>query len=122
MIDKQIRSINLVKPKCVNDKNLAMGGVDQKDQKLQPYLRLLNVAVHNAFILYQAKNADHLIFRIGLVKAIINANRQQLGSPTARRLSINTPPWCLVERLFIERIPVSGKQAKPQRRCVVCTK
>ncbi|XP_046402046.1 piggyBac transposable element-derived protein 4-like [Ischnura elegans] len=139
MIERHIRGVNVSKPKCVHEYNLAMGGVDLKDQKLQPYLverkrglkwyikffkRLLNVSVHNAFVLFRARNtdADHLFFRISLVKALFSANRPQLGTPTLGRPSINPPPRRLVERHFIERIPATGKKAKPQRRCVVCTK
>lgn len=38
LVAKRARGVEILKPKCVSDYNQAMGGVDLKDQKLQPYL------------------------------------------------------------------------------------
>ncbi|KAL0829675.1 hypothetical protein ABMA28_003181 [Loxostege sticticalis] len=65
----------LVEPVCVKDYNNTMGGVDLKDQKLSMYLlerkrgvkwyikmfkRLLNVSIHNAFIMYTSSLSRRL--------------------------------------------------------------
>jgi hypothetical protein len=64
------------KPKIAFDCNINMGGVNLKDQVLQPYLleskkkkkkkgenkffkRLLNVAVHNTTVLFTATTGNH---------------------------------------------------------------
>lgn len=61
------RGKEIKKPTCIREYNQFMGGVDLKDQKLQPYLierkrctkwylklfrRLLNRAIHNSLIIY----------------------------------------------------------------------
>ena len=114
-----------------------MGGIDKKDQMIQPYLierksskkwyikffrRIMNVAVHNAFVLYNTKQTVmNLDFRLDLVKALILTYRPQIPS-SARpgRPSINQPPARLIERHFIEKIPPTGSKYRPQRKCAVC--
>jgi len=65
------RSTEVLKPKCSRQYNLAKGGVDLKDQMVQPYLlerkqakkcymksfsRLLDIAFHNAFMVCNSWN------------------------------------------------------------------
>jgi hypothetical protein len=73
----KIRGMDNMKPKCVRNCNVRMGGIDLKDKKLQPYLlerklgmkwylkffmTILNVTVHNAYIFYstQTKSSSNL--------------------------------------------------------------
>ena len=116
-----------------------MGAVDLKDQKLQPYLlerkkgtkwyvklfrRLLNVAVHNSLVIYNSQNIamDHLTFRLKLITSIFETYGRAVKSRKHGRPSVNPPPARLTKRHFIEKIPASGKKAKPQKTCVVCQK
>jgi hypothetical protein len=117
-----------------------MMGVDLKDQMLQPYLlerkrttkwykklfkRLLNVAVHNAMVIYRChpnkKNIDTLKFRLSLAQGLVEKHGSGVPRPVYGRPSIEPPPKRLTEH-FLERIPATGKKAKPQKRCVVCAK
>jgi hypothetical protein len=128
------------KPAVVCDYNKNKMGVDLKDQMLQPYLlerkrttkwykklfkRLLNVAVHNAMVIYRChpnkKNIDTLKFRLSLAQGLVEKHGSGVR-PVYGRPSIEPPPKRLMERHFLERIPATGKKAKPQKRCVVCAK
>uniref|UniRef100_A0A2A4IY54 PiggyBac transposable element-derived protein domain-containing protein n=1 Tax=Heliothis virescens TaxID=7102 RepID=A0A2A4IY54_HELVI len=81
------------KPKVILDYNLSMGGVDKKDQLLQAFpiervrnpvwykklfYRLLNVSIHNAFVMYQHAvpgHVSHRQFRVMLADEIIQRFR-----------------------------------------------
>jgi hypothetical protein len=127
------------KPACILEYNKAMSGVDLKYQKLQPYLlerkkgskwyiklfrQLLNVSVHNALTVYNSENytCNHLTFRLQLITALFERYGQGVQSHQVGRPSINPPPQRLTEWHFIEKIPATGRKAKPQKRCVVCQK
>jgi hypothetical protein len=104
-----------------------MGGVDKKDQMLQTYLtererskklylklfrRLMNVAVHNSYVLYCTKfQALHLTYRLELVKSLLLTYRPQVGRG---RPSTNPQPDRLTGRHFIEKIPPTGKKLSPR--------
>ncbi|XP_021941441.1 piggyBac transposable element-derived protein 4-like [Zootermopsis nevadensis] len=130
-----------IKPLVVRDYNKHMLGVDLKDQMLQAYLlerkketkwymklfkRLLNVAIHNAMVMYrcvpQNKTLDTLRFRILLAQGLVEKHGPGVPRPSSGRPSLDPPPKRLSERHFQERIPATGKKAKPQKRCVVCRK
>jgi hypothetical protein len=64
-----VRGTEVLKPKCIRQYNLAKGGVDLKDKMVEPFVlerkqakksyikfffRLLNVAVHNAVMVYNS--------------------------------------------------------------------
>jgi len=129
------------KPVSVLDYNVNMGGVDLKDQLLQPYLlerkkmtkwyikvfrRLLNTTVLNCMVICRANSRqikiDHFKFRVELVQALLIEN----GSDSVRKFQghhstdKNVPR--LLERHFPERIPPTEKKARPTKRCVVCYK
>lgn len=129
------------KPVSVLDYNENMGGVDLKDQLLQPYLlerkkmtkwyiklfrRLLNTTILNCMVICRANSGqtkiDHLRFRVELVQALLTEH----GSETVRKFqghhSSDKNVLRLVERHFPERIPPTEKKARPTRRCVVCYK
>jgi hypothetical protein len=117
-----------------------MGGADLKDQILHSYLierkrmnkwymkifcRLLNTSILNAMIIYRnntRKRIDQLSFRIQLVEGMFvkYANVLERKVP-GQHSSDNTVPQ-LTERHFISKLPPTEKEARPQRRCVVCQK
>lgn len=141
MIEKVVAGKNIKKPLCLEEYNKHMGGVDLKDQKLQPFLlerkkgskwyiklfkRLLNVSIHNAYIVYKTKypKMQHFQYRLDLVKQLVFTYQGEaihLKSPARGRPSINPPPKRLLEKHFITKLSPTGKKAKPQR-CVVCVK
>jgi hypothetical protein len=109
-----------------------MGGVDLKDQKFQPYLmerkrgskwymklfrRLLNVTVHNALLGYNSQNpiGDHLTVRLKLITWIFECYTRDVESHQTGRPPVNPLMHRLTERHFIEKIPATGKKAKPQK-------
>ncbi|PSN50037.1 hypothetical protein C0J52_03287 [Blattella germanica] len=91
--------------------------------------RLLNATVVNAMIIYnknnQQRGIDHLAFMVNLVEGLLlrfsDEEQASRRVQSRKHSSDNTIPR-LCERHFISRIPPSGKKARPQRRCVVCTK
>lgn len=80
-----------IKPQAILDYNVLMGGIDKKDQLLSAYpmersrnqvwykklfMRLLNVSILNAYILYKSKfNITHRKFRINLAEELIAISR-----------------------------------------------
>jgi hypothetical protein len=90
------------------------------------FRRLLNVTVHNALVIYNSQNnsTDHLTFRLQLITSLFERFGRTVHSHKQRRPSINPPPARLTERHFTEKIPSTGKKAKPRKmeRCVVCQK
>jgi len=129
------------KPVTVLDYNKNMGGVDLKDQLLQPYLlerkkmtkwyiklfwRLLNITVLNCMVICCANSGqnktDHFKFRVELVQALLIEH----GSESIRKFqghhSTDKNVMQLLERHFPERIPPTEKKARPTKRCVVCHK
>ncbi|KAG8239348.1 hypothetical protein J437_LFUL017961 [Ladona fulva] len=128
------------KPISMIDYNRFMGGVDLKDQLLQSYLierkrntkwymkvfrRLLNTAVLNSMVIYQAntgKKVDQFFFRIQLIEELLIKYAKEDGyQQSGRRPSDNKLPR-LTERHFMKRIPASGTKLHPQRRCAVCAR
>ncbi|PSN29180.1 PiggyBac transposable element-derived protein 4 [Blattella germanica] len=139
MATQQRHGVEIKKPACVVAYNHTKGAVDLQAQKLQAYLlerkrgtnwymklfrRLLNVSVHNALVFHNSQNSkmDHLNFRVNLVTSLFERYGSTLEIRKQGRPSINPPPTRLRERHFIEKIPATGKKAKPQKRCVVCQK
>jgi hypothetical protein len=87
------RGKEIRKPRCIRDYNKFMGGVDLKDQNLQPcylierkrcikwymklFTRLMNTAVHNSLIIYKTsgnKKCTTSIFRIQLIKELLQTH------------------------------------------------
>jgi len=124
------------KPVLVLDYNENMGGVDLKDQLLQPYLlerkkmskwyiklfrRLLNITVLNCMVICRANSAqtkiDHFKFRVELVQALLTEH----GSESVRKFQghhstdKNVPR--LLERHFPEKIPPTEKVQANKEVC-----
>jgi len=118
-----------------------MGGVDLKDQLLQPCLlerkkmtkwyiklfrRLLNITVLICMVKCCANSGqtkiDDFKFRVELVQALLIEH----GSESVRKFQghhstdKNVPR--LLERHFPGRIPPTEKKAGPTKRCIVCYK
>lgn len=115
-----------------------MGGVDKSDQNLSYYpcarngqkiyykkvfRHLLDMAIYNAFIIYQksGNTTTHLEFRLKLMEGLIQLNCDPQSRPKKGRLSDNTLSR-LTERHFPDYLPPTEKKESPTRRCVVCTR
>ncbi|KAF2882121.1 hypothetical protein ILUMI_24043, partial [Ignelater luminosus] len=92
-------SKSMRKPQIVKDYNLTMGGVDIVNQHL-PFL----------YNKTTGKSITNLDFRMKLIEEIIEKYGQDMFSLR------------LVERHFLDYVPVTGKKANPTRLCVVCSK
>jgi hypothetical protein len=129
------------KPVVVCDYNVNMLGVDLKDQMLQPYLleekkstkwylkffkRLLNVAIHNTVVICRClpdnKNMNPPKFRLSLAQGLMERHGSGVPRPVYGCLSVEPSPERLTVQHFPGHIPATRKKAKPQRKCVVCTK
>ncbi|KAL0895498.1 hypothetical protein ABMA27_011608 [Loxostege sticticalis] len=136
------------KPQVVLDYNKFMGGVDLKDQMLEPYLlerkrcskwymklfkRLLNVSILNARTLFQSstqKKQDHLAFRLQLVDSILTNHLQQC--PVTRRYAVSASRSSHQSHIRNSRqlthFPVRLQQTESslanersfRKRCIVC--
>ncbi|XP_023940980.1 piggyBac transposable element-derived protein 4 isoform X2 [Bicyclus anynana] len=130
------------KPQMVLDYNKFMGGIDLKDQMLEPYLlerkrgikwymklfkRLLNISILNARILLQSstqKQQHHLAFRLQLVDSILT--KHLAFCPKGRvLLTARTIPGRYTESThwpaLHERTPSSAARNRNHiKRCVVC--
>ncbi|XP_022831449.1 piggyBac transposable element-derived protein 4-like isoform X2 [Spodoptera litura] len=126
----------LLKPVCVKDYNTAMGGINLKDQKLSMYplerkrclkwymeifKRLMNVSVHNAFVLYRSSMArrdklaeSHREFRFELARSLIKRHRPCLTE-------ISQVPGDLMRlRRDIVHEPMYTSGRSNRKRCTIC--
>lgn len=142
----------LVKPVCVRDYNSTMGGIDLKDQKLSMYLlerkrglkwyvkifkRLLNVSIHNAFVLYVTSlkrrnmhTLTHREFRYQLAKSLVDQHKgcqpaiqEQKGELTRLRKDIVHEPKYEQGRNKRKRCGVCYRQGTTKlvhSQCVTC--
>ncbi|XP_040067201.1 piggyBac transposable element-derived protein 4-like [Ixodes scapularis] len=126
------------KPAVVIDYNYTMGGVEKSDQMLSYYpmtrsrqkiyykkifRHLLNMAVFNAFLLYQKQGGklSHLEFRPALVKGMVQKYHKPKHILKRGRPS-DTSLLHLTTRHFVPSIPPTPGKELPTRRCVVCCK
>jgi hypothetical protein len=65
---------------------------------------------------------DTLKFRLSLAQGLMEKHGSAVPHPVYGRQSLEPPPKRLTERHFLEHIPATGKKAKPQKRCIVCSK
>jgi hypothetical protein len=87
----------------------------------------LNATVLNALIVYRRncdKPVEHSSFKVLLVEGLFSKYRatgeRKVGQP-GRHTSDNMIPR-LTEHNFLRKVQPRGGKARPQRRCVVCTK
>ncbi|XP_026322276.1 piggyBac transposable element-derived protein 4-like [Hyposmocoma kahamanoa] len=131
------------KPQAVLDYNRSMGGVDLKDQMLEPYLlerkrcakwyvklfkRLLNASIHNSRILLESSlkaRQDNLQFRLELVHTILSLHHSRI--PKSRRVE-SSHRRSLFPQVLHTHWPVRLQQSdtdqtrnrQGRKRCVVC--
>jgi hypothetical protein len=65
---------------------------------------------------------DTIKFRLSLAQGLMEKHDSAVPHPIYGRLSFEPPPKRLTEQQFLERIPATGKKAKPQKICIVCSK
>ena len=126
------------KPVSVLDYNENMGGIDLKDQLLQPYLlerkkmtkwyyiklfrRLLNITVLNCIVICCANSGqtkiDHFKFRVELLQALLIEHQSGSVRKFQGHHSTDKNVSRLVERHFLERIPLTEKKKPGQQRGV----
>lgn len=131
----------VVKPQCVLEYNMGMGGVDRQDQVLAyfPIMRkymkgykkiffyLTDMALFNSYVLYQQlikKIGHYTDFRIDVAEQLLSninlPNYKLRGRP-----SMGDPPLRLQAKQwghFPRHIPPTASKAKPSRACKVCAK
>jgi hypothetical protein len=63
-----------------------------------------------------------LKFRLLLAQSLVEIHDSGVSCPVHSHPSIELPAKRLTEQHFLKHIPASGKKAKLQGNCVVCTK
>ena len=120
------------KPKCIQDYNKFMGGVDLNDQMLEPYLStrrsyqwykkvsiyLFNLAMYNTYVLYRKSTArpkSYLYYQEEVTTALLYPR----NPPASIRSDVVSR---LYERHFPDRVPPRPTGQKRQKKCWVCSK
>jgi hypothetical protein len=65
---------------------------------------------------------DTLKFRLSLAQGFVEKHGSAVPHLVYSRLSLEPPPKRLTEQHFLECIPATETKAKPQKRCIVCSK
>jgi hypothetical protein len=77
-------------------------------------------------VIYQClsnnKNMDTLKFRLSLAQDLVEKHGSAVPCPVYGRPSLEPPPKRFTEQHFLEHIPTTGKKARPQKRCILCSK
>jgi hypothetical protein len=68
------------------------------------------------------QHGDYEIFRFQLTKATAERHGPSLPHLVSGHLSTEPLLQDSVSVIFLDRLPTTGKKAKPQRRCVMCSK
>lgn len=131
------------KPQVILDYNRSMGGVDLKDQMLEPYLlerkrcakwyiklfkRLLNASIQNSRVLVESSlkaRQDNLKFRLELVHSILTLHHSRI--PLSRRAE-SSHTSAIFPNILHTHWPVHVQQSdadlarnrKTRRYCVIC--
>jgi hypothetical protein len=82
------------------------------------FKRLVNVAVHNAVMVYNSRNkTHHLTYCLDLIKALILTHRPQVARPAAHgRLSVNPQSERLLGGTSLKRFLLQEKKNKIPKR------
>ena len=135
---KRLGQITVPKPRCVDDYNHLMKGVDRLDQNISyyPFTRksskwttkfvfyLMQVSLFNAFIVYKKRNPGGSVknmkaFILSVVKAWTTPTRDTRtprGDPLSRFAAARPGRHCA-----LVKIPPTAKKALPTRVCRFCT-
>jgi hypothetical protein len=127
------------KPVCVVDYNKNMNGVDRIDQQIQyyPFVRktikwhkkysmyLLELALHNAFILFKCQNPNSKInntyhFILSVCRSWTGAAEPGRRAPPPPSPSPSPRPTSATAHEPMQ-IPPTPKKSYPTKRCVMCT-
>ncbi|KAJ8708355.1 hypothetical protein PYW07_010480 [Mythimna separata] len=135
------------KPQVIVDYNKGMGGVDRKDQMLEPYLlerkrcskwnmkvfkRLLNCSILNARIVVEGSTSvpkKHLVFRLELVDEIIKHHHEHMPharatpgpSSSSPRKGLSPRKLKVAEHWPKKLDEVMKNGCRVRRRCTHCT-
>jgi hypothetical protein len=114
---------------CIFYYNKYMGGIDLKNQLLQPYLlerkssskryiklfqRLLNKAVLNSMTVYQentGRRIEQLLYRVQLVEGLFVKYENVTEHKIPGRHLTDSTVLLLTERHFIQKIPPTKKKS-----------
>ena len=126
----------ILKPNCVMDYNLHMGGVDLCDSVLHAYpcmrkcvkwykkvfFHMLDIVMYNSCVVYKklGKCLPLLPFRIQVIRTLFETNHVARARATGGRPSFENP-LRLTERHFPSFIPATDKKQNPTRMCRVCS-
>lgn len=133
LVEVQRRRGPVVKPECVHDYNLYMGGVDLNDQMLQPYLstrksnywykkvafHLFHMAMFNSFVCYQKSPENQPITYLKYIENIVTALIYQQGPAPGSIRSDSVSR--LHEQHFPYTIPPAESGRRRQKKCRVCS-
>ena len=126
---QRIRGIDVWKPQCIRQYNLAMGGMDLKAQVVQPHVLerkwakkctvmfVKDAAVHTVFVTCSNRNeTHHLTCTLDPTFAIILIHRPRVASPFGHgRSSIENPPDRLLGRNFSRKKSSYWKKSRNPR-------
>ena len=133
LVEFQRRRGPVVKPECVHDYNMYMGGVDLNDQMLQPYLStrkskfwykkvafyLFHMAMYNSFVCYQKSPQNQPTTYLKYYEDIVDALIYQQGpAPGSIRSDCVSR---LHEQHLPYKIPPTESRRRRQKKCRVCS-
>jgi len=128
------------KPSCIADYNSNMGAVDRVDMILSTlnslrktikwykklFFHLLDLAIYNAYILYQKSTASKQKFsefHLALIKDILKKYFQQRSMVGGGKRKSEDLPFRLIDRHFPSKCPNrAGTTQLSRKKCVVCVK
>ncbi|XP_042145916.1 piggyBac transposable element-derived protein 4-like [Ixodes scapularis] len=133
---------DVIKPSCVLDYNIGMGGVDKQDQMVAcfPLMRklvkgyqkiffyVMDIAVFNSYVIYKKLSGDcrtknFVDFRLDLAEEILESVKlpdyKTRGRPSNGDTPLRLQAKCWGH--FVQHIAPTEKKKNPTRACKVCT-